>query len=99
MQPVYKEVNSLDRYCYEVLGLSEDILMENAALAMKAYILEHCSKDKRVLILCGSGNNGADGVALARGLFGDYAVDFYGIDEPKTTMAKQQLKRALAIGL
>ncbi len=38
MQKVFDEVNTLDKRCYEELGLTEDILMEHAANSMLEYI-------------------------------------------------------------
>lgn len=49
----------------KAMGISEDVLIENAANAL----YEECPKVKRVLIMAGPGNNGADGFALARKLF------------------------------
>ena len=99
MKRVYKEVNSLDKHCYENFGLSEDILMENAAYAIKSIILTNFDKKSTVLILCGPGNNGADGIALARSLFGDYKINLYLVEQPKSPMAKLQMQRANKIGL
>ena len=42
-------------------------LMENAAKACSKYILSNY-KPKRVLILCGPGNNGGDGILIAKDL-------------------------------
>jgi len=66
MQRVFEEVASLDARCYEHFFLSEDILMEHAARGMAEYICNNCKKDAKIIIVCGSGNNGADGMALGR---------------------------------
>lgn len=47
-----------------VLGIPSIILMENAALA----VIEECNSFNNILIFCGKGNNGGDGLAIARGL-------------------------------
>ena len=99
MKKVYKEVISLDKNCYEHFGLSEDILMENAAYAMKSYILANFEKKSTILILCGPGNNGADGITLGRSLFRDYEINLYLVKQPKSPMAKLQMQRANKIGL
>ncbi len=99
MQKVFEEVNSLDKRCYEEFALSEDILMEHAANSIASYIKEKFQKNSSILIVCGSGNNGADGIALARILFNDYDVNLYLHSEPKTEIGKLQLKRAKLIGL
>lgn len=55
--------------------------------------------DKSVLILCGSGNNGGDGLALSRRIYGKYPVKVLLISAPKTDEAKLQLKMAQALGV
>jgi hydroxyethylthiazole kinase-like uncharacterized protein yjeF len=97
MQKLFDEVNSLDKRCYEEFLLSEDILMEHASNSMASYINQNLSHKKSILIVCGSGNNGADGIALARLLHKKYNVKLYFASEPKSTMSKLQLQRANAL--
>jgi hydroxyethylthiazole kinase-like uncharacterized protein yjeF len=99
MQKLFYEVNTLDQKCYEEFGLSEDILMEHASLSMALFIENNFKEQSSVLIVCGSGNNGADGIALARLLFGKYQVYLYTPYELKSSMAQLQLKRANSIGI
>ena len=99
MQNLYDEVGSLDQRCYEQFGLSEDVLMENAASAIAQYIKEHFLLQSSVLIVSGSGNNGADGITLSRILHQDYNVKLFIAKEAKSPMAKLQLQRALAVGV
>ncbi len=99
MQKLFDEVGSLDKRCYEEFALSEDILMEHAANGMATYILENFSKYSSVIVVCGSGNNGADGIALARQLHNDFDVSIYYAKEPKSKMALLQVSRAKAIGV
>lgn len=74
MQNLYQEVNTLDRRAVELFALSETIMMEHAASSMADYIVTHFPPNASVLIVCGKGNNGADGRILARQLEGDYRV-------------------------
>lgn len=99
MQKLFDEVNSLDKRCYEKFLLSEDLLMEHAASSMALYISENYSFCKSILIVCGSGNNGADGIALARLLHTKFDVKLYLFSDPKSEMAKLQLTRAQALGV
>ena len=99
MQKLYDEVGSLDRRCYEELFLTEDILMEHAAEGMADFIRQKFAKGSKVCIVVGSGNNGADGIALARLLHGDYEVTLLHAKEPKSPMAQLQKKRADALGI
>ena len=68
MIPIFNEVYSLDKNCYNK-GLNEYILMENAARAMYEKIKTH--NISSICIISGAGNNGADGIALARMLLGE----------------------------
>ncbi len=77
MQNLFDEVNTLDKRCYEKFGLSEDILMEHAANGIADFIRSKFPKNSSVIVACGSGNNGADGLALARLLHGDYNVEIF----------------------
>ena len=99
MQRLYDEVLSLDRRCYDSFGLSEDILMEHAANGMADFIREKFNKNSSVVIVCGSGNNGADGIACARILHKDYDVKVFYAKEPKSPMAVLQKKRLNALGV
>ncbi len=99
MKKVFNEVNSLDKRCYEQYGLSEDILMEHAADSILRFIEKKFKVNSTILIVCGNGNNGADGIALARLLFGKYNVKLYIPFGVKTDIAKVQLKRVNLLGI
>lgn len=63
-----EQMRRVDRNTIEKIGIPELVLMERAALAVRQAILEYrgtCS-ECTVLIMAGYGNNGADGLALAR---------------------------------
>ncbi|KIM04048.1 MAG: carbohydrate kinase [Sulfurovum sp. AS07-7] len=99
MQKIFNNCYEMDKRCYDKYGLSEDILMEHASNAMNEYIKKHFKKGMSILIVCGIGNNGADGIALARLLYGQYKVKLFIPFELKSDMAKLQLKRASLIGI
>lgn len=99
MKRIFDEVNSLDKRCYEKFALTEDILMEHAASSMASYIQKNHKDKKSILIVCGSGNNGADGIALARLLFKAYEVSLYFYTDIKSSMAKLQFQRAKALNI
>ena len=64
-----EEMREVDRLTTEKYGIPSIILMENAAHATANIIkkkLDGSIKGKSFLILCGKGNNGGDGAALAR---------------------------------
>lgn len=99
MQNLYYEVGSLDRRCYEEFFLSEDLLMEHAALSIQKEIESRFEEKSSILIVCGVGNNGADGIALARLLYKKYDVKLYIPFGVKSKMAKLQLQRVELLGL
>jgi len=98
MVPVFKEVGSLDRKCYDQYQLTEDILMEHAGYEMALEIYRRIPKGSRVVICSGPGNNGADGITLGRILEGDYETYLYLPLGAKSPMAKLQLERYRKIG-
>lgn len=55
-----------DRYAAEELHIPGLLLMEAAARSVADRLLQCCDRGQRVLILCGAGNNGGDGFAIAR---------------------------------
>ena len=62
-------MRTVDRLTTEKYGIPSILLMENAANAAARVICEKLGgsvADRSVLIMCGRGNNGGDGAALAR---------------------------------
>ncbi len=62
-----------DQHSIQTLGLPSDLLMERASLAVAQVVQELVDSDgtrpsaaARVEVLCGPGNNGGDGLAVAR---------------------------------
>jgi NAD(P)H-hydrate epimerase len=62
----HEQMQACDRLTTERMGVPSLVLMERAALAVFDVICSRYPDCRRVLILCGSGNNGGDGFALAR---------------------------------
>ena len=60
-------IRNIDNYCINDLGIPSIVLMENAALKVIKNI--DFQKFKSFTIVCGTGNNGGDGLAVARQLF------------------------------
>ncbi|WP_163194567.1 NAD(P)H-hydrate dehydratase [Clostridium thermarum] len=62
-----KMTADIDKSCVESLGIPLMVLMENAALK----VFKHLERDKysSYVVICGTGNNGGDGLAVARHLY------------------------------
>ena len=66
-----KQMKEIDGYAIRKVGIPSLVLMERAALAVADEMEKRYGKlsGQRLLVFCGTGNNGADGAALARILF------------------------------
>lgn len=63
------QMRAMDRAAIEQYGIAEELLMENAGQAA-CTVLQNMAPvaGRRILIFCGLGNNGGDGLVLARKL-------------------------------
>ncbi|MCP5061104.1 MAG: NAD(P)H-hydrate dehydratase [Ignavibacteriae bacterium] len=89
MIPLYSsdQVRAADNYAIEKLNIPGIVLMENAAVNIKDAILNEfhsLSKKSTFGIICGKGNNGGDGFALARQLL------INGFDVKIISLAKEE---------
>ncbi len=72
-----EEMRSLDRTSMETFGYSENLLMENAGIAVYSVIMEAFEgriEGRVFTLLCGIGNNGGDGFVVARKLHSNGAL-------------------------
>ncbi len=91
-----------DRYTIDDLGLPSLVLMENAATGVVEALRKGFPEAERVLVLCGSGNNGGDGLAAARHLAnGGHQVEVLLFSDPEklSTDAAVNYRLALAFGV
>ena len=70
------KMKKVDSYAIEQIGIPSMVLMERAAFSVYEYMVANVEKNSRVICVCGTGNNGADGIALARML----CIDGYKAD-------------------
>ena len=96
-----RTMKAVDHYTIETIGIPSLVLMERAALQ----VVETVKKEKiditRSLIVCGSGNNGGDGIAVGRLLLEKGAkvtVVLAGNPDHCTEEAKEQIRIFQAIG-
>lgn len=91
-----KEMKSCDQGTIEHYGVPSLVLMERAALSVVEEIKLRATKEQSVLIVCGSGNNGGDGIAIGRLLYLEgykVCIVFAG----KETSASEETRTQLAI--
>lgn len=63
-----ERIRSVDRIAMERFGMPSLILMENAGRGAADWLIEKMAISDPVVILCGTGNNGGDGLVIARHL-------------------------------
>ena len=60
------EIKRVDSYTISKIGIPSLVLMERAAYSFVEILSKQLKKTDRLMVLCGVGNNGADGLAAAR---------------------------------
>lgn len=67
-----QQMRDFDRAAIEDYGIPSIVLMENAALRVVEFLEAKFAplSGKKIVVLCGKGNNGGDGLAIARHLSG-----------------------------
>ncbi len=61
-----QQIRDCDAFTIQQEGISSVALMERAATSCYEWIAGHYTRDRPVLVVCGMGNNGGDGLALTR---------------------------------
>jgi NAD(P)H-hydrate epimerase len=61
-----EQIREIDAYTIAYEPIASVDLMERASNAISNWILENLSVEKRFVFICGPGNNGGDGLAVAR---------------------------------
>ncbi|MBA4395294.1 MAG: bifunctional ADP-dependent NAD(P)H-hydrate dehydratase/NAD(P)H-hydrate epimerase, partial [Desulfobacca sp.] len=61
-----RQMKDLDQQTIQEFGLPGLVLMENAARGAVQVILSHYPQARSIAVFCGKGNNGGDGMAMAR---------------------------------
>lgn len=64
------QMAAVDRHAIESLGIPGPVLMENAARGAVSALSERFPEAESIVVLAGPGNNGGDGLAMARHLDG-----------------------------
>lgn len=95
-----KEMANFDRITIEEIGIPSLVLMENAARGAFQIIRRDLPEVKKVLIVAGKGNNGGDGIALARWMYlNGYDVEIFLVFGKAKGDALTQLEIANNLGI
>lgn len=106
MKQVFESVKSIEKSVSNLFSSDEKIaellMIENAASELEKLVKKEFDKilkkkkiansKKSVLIMCGQGNNGADGYTLARHLAGYSDINLLQVCEPKSFACQSSLK-------
>lgn len=95
-----KQMNIIDHNATAKYKIDSLLLMEHAGHGIYTDFIKRFSKEKKVMIVCGNGNNGGDGFVLARLLFIDgyeVAIHFVGNEEKLTKDAFSNYQRVKAL--
>ena len=90
-----KQIQGADQFTINTIGIPSMVLMERAALETVRIMEEENLDLRNVLVVCGSGNNGGDGYAIARLLhIKGYPVSIYFVgDDAKRSEENKRQKR------
>lgn len=96
-----RQAKAIDTYTIEMTGIPSLVLMERASLAVASCVEEMAAsmggRKAAICSVCGMGNNGGDGIAAARILYGrgyDVTIALAGDREKMSIDAKRQLEIA-----
>lgn len=100
--PTGEQMRRADQFTIEQVGIPSLVLMERAAIQVVAAMEEQELDLRKTLVVCGGGNNGGDGFAVARLLklrgYETY-VWFLGNPEHASTENRQQMRIAQNCGV
>lgn len=103
MIPVFENPADAEIKVKQKFSFPPFIMMENAARSFAQEILKEWNSGnknyEKVIFLCGKGNNGADGLAAARMLYGKLPVSIFCPDFPKTEEGLVQTKMCQALNI
>ena len=94
------EIKELDSKTIENKEITSLDLMSNAVLTVEKWIINNYKKNQKFSIICGNGNNGADGILLSCKLMTkNYKVQVYYINEVGSPEFNHQFNYAKKIKL
>ena len=81
------------------LGLTSEILMENAAAKIENIVRKKLKKGSKILAVCGKGNNASDAICALRRLNGDFSCVALILWDRLNEICEKQLKIAQNYGV
>ena len=97
MEKVFSNPSELEKSAKEKYGIPPFLMMENAAKALADFVFDF--EPASILILCGKGNNGGDGYAVARLLQNKCEVTVISLESPAAEEAKVQYEMCQRLGI
>lgn len=97
-----EQMAKIDQHAIETIGIPSMVLMERAAYSVAEEILSFSSDQENIAVFAGVGNNGGDGVAVARMLYlknRRVTVLLLGKEQKASEETKKQLNIARNIGM
>ncbi|MGB8452302.1 MAG: NAD(P)H-hydrate dehydratase [Anaerocolumna sp.] len=96
------QMKAVEEVTIDKIGIPAIVLMERAALSVADIVKKHSNKQSKILAVCGTGNNGADGIAAARILkLKGYTADILlaGDEDKASALTRQQLNIVRNLGI
>jgi NAD(P)H-hydrate epimerase len=94
------QMKDIENNAIQTLGIPSLVLMENAAIKTTNHVLNQLNPHDRIAVVCGPGNNGGDGYAIARQLFThNKNIQILSAGEPQTDDAKLNFDLCKRLGI
>ena len=93
------EMKNLDSATIHKIGVASEVLMERAALKVVEETEKYLEKNEKILVVCGNGNNGGDGIAIARLFYlKGIRAEFYMVGNKEKMTRETTLQYKIATG-
>lgn len=91
-----QQMKAADRFTIEQIGIPSLVLMERAALKVVECLENETIDLRKILVVCGPGNNGGDGYAVARLLhLKGYDVSVYYVGNPQKRSEENRTQKEI----
>ena len=95
-----EKIKEIDQICENKYNIPTLLLMEKAGKGIYEHIIKKDWKGKTFAVICGGGNNGGDGLVVARYLYlNGYDVTIYLTENPKSKLASFNYEYAKSLNI